>query len=433
MLPDEHNYEVILDNLYSSSSWANLIEASTELASITRCHHLGLGAFGESPSRQISITQATYDAISKATAIDLHMAWLLKGNGIGENCGSNASLCPFINSPPAWTELQLLIRRASGTSLYSLRDLNLSVVPWTNLRRLSILWEYTVPLNQFIHDIAPKLKNLEALRLRADHQRLYHPACKYDVPTSGIFADAPVVPPFEIDFSQMKELRELEIDGICNHVPITGLMGPKLRCLRLHREDALWSVYSAESQRTHTDILTATKLSPDLERLELDIGYIENLWHPTAIPGVDVDVEQYSFLNAISKFRRLRFLRLFPPFVPKDSSRFSRSIFHCLPVSDNQAIRVFEHLRTECPSLQMLSIAAIPSFVDIDTMCWEVKRRGAKTILTTKHRSRNYQHRQIWIGQRRISSEIKRFTTQQKYLPDSEGWMLTRSDHHPIR
>merc|ERR1711939_1021628 len=131
---------------------------------------------------------------------------------------------------------------------------------------------------------------------------------------------------------------------------------------------------------------------------------------PTAIPGVDVDVEQYSFLNAISKFRRLRHLRLFPPFVPKDSPRFSRSVPHYVPVSDDQAIRVFEHLRQECPSLQILSIAAIPSFVMIDTMCWVVKRRGEKTILTTKHRERNYQHRQIWVGQRRITSEIKRFS-----------------------
>jgi hypothetical protein len=87
----------------------------------------------------------------------------------------------------------------------------------------------------------------------------------------------------------------------------------------------------------------------------------------------------------------------------------------------------------ECPSLQMLSIAAIPSFVNIDTMCWEARRRGQKTILTTKHRERNYQHRQVWEGQRRITSEIKRFHTPPKYLADSEGWMLTRNDLHHMR
>ncbi len=431
LLPANAIYEIILDHIYTSSHWPTLIEATTELATFGSKHRLALGAFGLSPSQHASIGQATYDAISKAAAVDLHMAWLLKDNRVPQ--GSGVARGPCIAETPSWTELRLLIRRACGTTTYSIRDLDLEIVPWTNLRRLSILWEYAMPMNQFIFDVAPRLINLEALRLRADHQRLYHPACKYDVPTTGLFADTPIVPPFEIDYTQMRELRELEIDGICNHIPIGALLGPKLRSLRLHREDTLWSVYSPESQRTPGDISSATKICPDLERLELDIGYIENLWHPTAIPGVDVDVEQYSFLNAISKFRRLRHLRLFPPFVPKDSPRFSRSVPHCVPVSDDQAVRVFEHLRQECPSLQILSIAAIPSFVMIDTMCWVVKRRGEKTILTTKHRERNYQHRQIWVGQRRITSEIKRFSAPPRYLPDSEGWMLTRNDMHDIR
>ncbi|KAK6382161.1 hypothetical protein LTS17_004047 [Exophiala oligosperma] len=433
VLPSDHLYEIIFDHIYTSSHWPTLIEASTELATFARRHRLALGAYGLSPSQRTTNSQATYDAIARAAAVDLHMAWLLKDNrkAQGSALATHGGAC--IQDTPSWTELRLLIRRACGTTTYSIRDLDLTLVPWANLLRLSILWEYAMPMNQFIFDVAPKLGNLEALRLRADHQRLYHPACKYDVPITGLFADTPIVPAFEINYTQMARLRELEIDGICNHIPIRALIGPKLRCLRLHREDTLWSVYSPESQRSPADIIAATKICPGLERLELDIGYIENLWHPTAIPGVDVDVEQYSFLNAISKFRRLRHLRLFPPFVPRDSPRFSRSVPHCVPISDDQAIRVFEHLRTECPSLQVLSIAAIPSFVMIDTMCWVARRRGEKTILTTKHRERNYQHRQVWVGQRRISSEIKRFTAPPSYLPDSEGWMLTRNDLHDIR
>ncbi|KAI1629145.1 hypothetical protein EDD37DRAFT_38558 [Exophiala viscosa] len=432
MLPVDQIYEIVFDNLYSSSNWPTMIEATTELATLARRHRLGLGAFGASPPRGSAVPQATYDAITKAFAIDLHMAWLLKDDQNNHTLQAGITPCSGIPETPSWMELRLLIRRAPGTH-HSLRDLDLAVIPWMNLRRLSIVWEYTMPLNQFIHDVAPKLTNLEALRLRADHQRLYHPACRYEIPTMGLFADTPIVPAFEVDFSHMKQLQDLEIDGMCNHIPIISLLGPNLRSLRLHREDALWSVYSAESQRSHADILFASRVSPGLERLELDIGYIENLWHPTAIPGVDVDVEQYAFLNAISKFRSLRYLRLFPPFVPKDSPRWSRSVRHCVPVSDDQAIRVFEYLRKECRSLQVLSIAAIPSLVNIDTMCWEVKRRGDKTVLTTKHRERNYQHRQIWEGQRRITSEIKRFTTPQTYLTDSEGWILTRNDLHDIR
>ena len=377
-------------------------------------------------------SQAAYDVISRANAIDLHMAWLLEQHRNSDNPSPNPSQCSFMQHLAAWDELRLLVRRADGTAHHSLHDLD-AFIPWGKLRRLSIIWEYSVPMNQFIHDVSTHLTKLEALRLRADHRRLYHPLCKYEVPISGLYADAPPVPEFEISFTKMKSLRELEIDGICNHVPISGLVGSELRCFRLHREDARWSVYSAESQRTPADIAMAAKKAPNLERLELDIGYIDNLWHPTAIPGVDVDVEQYSFLDAISKFRRLKFLRLFPPFVPKNTPRFTPRAPHCLPVTDDQAIRLFEHLRRKCPSLQMLSLAAVPSFVEIDTMCWEVRRKGEKTILTTKHRERNYQHRQVWIGQRRLTSEIKRFTTPQKYLNDSDSWVLTRNDVHDIR
>lgn len=432
MLPQDRTYEVILDRVYSASQWPSLVEATVDLALIAPCHKVSLGAFGSPPTGKTINSQATYDAISRANAIDIHMAWLLSQHRPSQEPCPSPHHSPRMQDPAAWDELRLLVRRADGTTRQSLHDLDASI-PWGNLRRLSIIWEYPVPMNQFIHDISINLTRLEALRLRADHRRLYHPLCKYEVPISGLFADAPHVPEFGINFTHMKHLRELEIDGMCNHVPISGLLGPDLRSFRLHREDAWWSVYSTESQRTPADVALAAKLAPNLERLELDIGYIDNLWHPTAIPGVDVDVEQYSFLDAISKFRKLRFLRLFPPCVPKNTPRFSPRVPHCLPVTDDQAIRLFEHLRRKCPSLQMLSIAAVPSFVDIDTMCWEVRRKGEKTVLTTKHRERNYQHRQVWVGQRRLTSEIKRFTTPQKYLTDSDSWVLTRNDVHDIR
>ena len=432
MLPKDRTYEVILDHIYTSSQWPNLVEATVELATIAPCHKLSLGAFGDPPTRNAINDQATYDAISRADAIDIHMAWLLSKHPKSEATHTTSSHCPFLQSSAVWNELQLLVRRVDGMTHQSLHDLD-TIIPWSRLRRLSIVWEYAVPMNQFIYDVAPKLPKLEALRLRAEHRRLYHPLCKYEVPMSGLYADAPDVPEFEINFSLMQELKELEVDGMCNHIPISGLVSPRLRSLRLHCEDTLWSVFSTESQRSPADILAAAKVAPDIERLELDIGYINNLWHPTAIPGVDVDVEQYSFLDAISKFRRLRFLRLFPPFVPKDTPRFTRRVPHCQPVTDDQAIRLFEHLRRKCPSLQMLSIAAIPSFVEIDTMCWEMKRKGDKTILTTKHRERNYQHRQVWVGQRRLTSEIKRYTTPKRYLPETDSWVLTRNDVQDVQ
>lgn len=433
MLPAGHIYEVVFDHLYASSNWPNLVEATTELALLAKDHRLGLGAFREPPAEGTTVRHASYEAITRAVAIDLHMAWLLKDNLNHQTPGTSSAPRPRIAETPSWTELRLLVQQPSGTTNCALRDLDVSVVPWENLRRLSIVWKYTMHLTQFIHDIAPLLTNLHALRIQADHQRAYDQTCRYDIPDGGVYAWNAMGPTFQIDYSHMKQLRELEIDGICHHVLAHRLIGRSLRSLRLHREDALWSVYPAESQLPHGDVLLATTISPDLERLELDIGWIENLWHPTAIPGVDVDVEQYAFLNAISKFRRLRYLRLFPPCVARRSPRFRGPVRHCVPVSDDQAVRMFEHLRAECPSLEMVSIAASPSFVDIDTMCWEVKRCGDKNILTTKHRERNYQHRQVWVGQRRISSEIKRFSTTPTYLPDPEGWILTRPELHDVR
>ncbi len=236
------------------------------------------------------------------------------------------------------------------------------------------------PMNDFINMITYQLKSLRSLRLRAYYQRIYHPDCSYEAPPGRIFQDPPTSDPFEIDYRQMPHLEELEIDGICNHIPIENLVGETLRTLRLHRADLTCSVNPAESQRSHKDILIAAKLAPNLERLELDIGYIEKLWDTVAIPGVDVDVEQYAFINALLKFRHLRFLRLFPPFAARSSPHDEWRNTHPLPVADYQAIRISEHLLHECPSLQLLSIAAIPSFTRTDTMFWEVKKLGARIL-----------------------------------------------------
>ncbi|KIW88761.1 uncharacterized protein Z519_10808 [Cladophialophora bantiana CBS 173.52] len=419
MLADDQQYEVILGHLYTSSPWPDMIQATTAMVSIAGRHQLALGAFGAPPFSYPEPDQATYDAVAKAAAVDLHMAWLLDSLTVVD------SETPHLRRTPSWTELRLIIPR------HAMGDLNL--IPWENLRRLSIVWGNTVvSISEFIYSSAPRLIQLQALRICADHQRHYHPTCPYAGTMGPLFENDPGRP-FAIDFTQMTELRELEIDGICNHIPITDLVGPNLRHLRLHCEDSRSSVYSKQSQRSHTDILTAAKLAPKIERLELDVGYIEHLWHPTAIPGVDVHVEQYAFLNALTKFRHLRFLRLFPPFISSSCLRLEWRLHHTVPVSDIQAIRVFDQLQRECPSLQLLSIAAAPSVVDIDTMYWQVTRQKDKTILTTGHRARNYKHCQTWIGNRRMRSEIKRFNTPQVYLPDSDGWMLTRNDLHDVR
>jgi hypothetical protein len=432
MLPEDQQYEVILDRLCTSSPWPDLMHVSTEVCSTARRHRLGLGALVAPATSYSWPTQAAFDVISEAVALNLHVTWLLSSTVAPEADAEDVSARPRFKQQLACTELGFVVDHAGGTFHHSLSDLDMSLLPWTKLQRLSIDWRHSLPMGDAMYWMLHHLPNLRALHLRAERQRKYHPACPYEAPPIRIFDDPPDSHPLRIEYDKLPHLQELAIDGICNHIAIPHLVGESLRSLRLHREDSLFSVHSAESQRCHRDILLAAQLCPGLEHLELDVGYIENLWQSVAIPGVDVDVGQYAFLNAISKFRRLKFLRLFPPFVARGSPRDSRRLSHRPPVADYQAVRIFEHLRNECPSLQLLSIAAIPSFVNVDTMFWEVRKHGDATILTTGHRMRNYQHRQTWIGLRRLRSEIKRFEQQPAYLPESADWWLTHKDRHTV-
>jgi hypothetical protein len=419
MLPSDKTYEVILDHLCTSSHWPDLMQASTDIALQSHHHLLGLGAFDAPPFKYPLPRQETYDIMSTAVALNLHTDWLSKPSWQDkEIVDSSATESPGFTKVPSWRELRLVLGKRQGYGQCSIAEVDFGVVPWENLVRLCIRWNYDAPMTDFIHDICIKLTQVKVLQLQAEDHHAYHRDPHVDGPGQR----------FMVDFTEMSSLEELEIDGICNHIPIENLVGSNLRALRLHCEDPYFSVCSTESQFCPSDIIAAAKIAPDLERLELDTGYIETLWHSVAIPGVDVDVEQYAFLNAICRFQRLKFLRLFPPFVARDSPRQSRSLHHRMPLADDQAIRIFEHLRQQCPSLQILSIAAIPGFMNIDTMSWEVRRQGQETILVTGHRSRNYRHRQTWVGQRKIRSEIKRFAVPQPYLPSSPSWQLTRND-----
>ena len=431
MLPEGKRCELIVGHVYTSSGWPDLIQATTEIAKGARRHQLALGAFGAPEYTCPTPKEATFAILSEAVALNLHMSWL-RISKLQDDQSQDKTLNPRFRKTLACIELRLVIERGATSPQYSLRDLDLPVVPWTKLLRLSIDWQYSVPMSDFVRKIAPQLVSLRSLRLHAEHQRIYHPACEYEAPPNRIFEDPPNFAPFAINYAEMPHLEELEIDGICNHIPIADLVGKSLRSLRLHREDTTFSVYPCESQRTHKDILTVAKLAPNLERLEVDIGYIVRLWDTVAIPGVDVEVEQYAFVNAVLKFRHLRFLRLFPPFAARGSPHDEQRNTHQLPVSDYQAIRIFEHLAHGCSSLQLLSIAAIPSFTRTDTMFWEVKKLGDTTIVITGHRLRNYQHRQTWVGMRKLRSEIRRFKEPQVYLPDSGSWLLTRHDQQTM-
>ena len=284
----------------------------------------------------------------------------------------------------------------------------LPTLPWSRLRRLSMHGP-TIQLR--LTSILPLLKSLRSLRLRAEKLLPFHDNCSYA--RGAIYSDVNH-PFYEIDFACLPHLTSLSIEGICNHVPIQNLVSPSLRSLKLHRPYLRLSVFAAESQRSPADLLKAAKITPGLRRLELDIGFIENLWHPTAIPGVDVDPELYHFLAALAQFKSLHFLRLFPPYVSRQSMNHSHSGApeYRQPCSDAQAIRLFTHLRRQNPKLSFFSITPASrlrsSVLPSQTMTWEVRPWGEKTVLVTRQQGKDYELRQTWVGERKLSSEVKR-------------------------
>ena len=301
----------------------------------------------------------------------------------------------------------------------------LNAIDWSKLNRLRI---HGPNIQGRLHDVASKLHNLQDLRVdSANKPIVFHANCAYNRPP--IFSDVNY-PFFDVDFACLRKLKTLEIVGICNHVPIANLAGPCLTALKLHSPTSTGYAMSSESQRSSSDLVLLAKIAPLIERLELDIGYVENLWHPTAIPGVDVDLEQYRFLSALANFKSLRSLRLFPPYLTRECLQAHMGRGMQQPLSDEQAVRMFNYVRSLCPKLDLLSISVSERWyhreLDFSPMNWEVKQWGNKTLVITRQLGKDYELRQAWVGERRLTMETKKHAYWKKHIPDSEDWLLTR-------
>lgn len=245
----------------------------------------------------------------------------------------------------------------------------------------------------------------------------------------------------ESPFSHLKNLRELELDHVTSQIPLAYIANPNLRRLRVHSSDNMFrrptELRADKFERSPEEVSTLKTLCPLLEHLELDVGDLSSLWHPTAIVGVDVDVQVYRLLNSLAKLPALTRLRLFPSYLKGDPHRtgWPRPPF-CQPLSDEQAIKVFNYLKTQHPSLQSLAISTDNEFasqattireLDFHAMSWTMHMLGSQTILVTRQALRDYEQRQVWVGERRLTTEIRRFAHTKPYIEDSPGWMLPPS------
>jgi hypothetical protein len=125
----------------------------------------------------------------------------------------------------------------------------------------------------------------------------------------------------------------------------------------------------------------------------------------------------------------LRKLRLLPPYRANINRDYSTAPFR-QPLDDGQAIKIFNHVKSQCPTLEELAISTDNEFAlgtrdaDFYPMSWIMHALGAHTILVTRQAWRDYEQRQFWVEERHLTTEIRRFAYTKPYLPDNPGWVL---------
>jgi hypothetical protein len=220
-------------------------------------------------------------------------------------------------------------------------------------------------------------------------------------------------------------LEELELEGFTMYLSLPQILHPQLRKLKLHVCELL-SVPLRVKVLQAADLQTVTRQSPHVEHLEVDIGRMANLWHSTAVPGVDVDVRIYQILDTITTLPRLRRLRLFPPYWGGGRTWGESRLTQ--PLTDDAAVRLFRRLKEKSASLEALAISSdshVAAYLaEFDPMSWELRASGEKIILTVRQANHDYEQRQVWVGERRLTTEIRRFSYQKPNIPEFEGWLI---------
>lgn len=200
---------------------------------------------------------------------------------------------------------------------------------------------------------------------------------------------------------------------------------PGLRSLRLHQSKRSVSIEANPSTNTTDCLSILLRTSPHLTRLEINTHHLDKLGDPTAVSGVDLDIRIYSILQQLAQFPHLTFIRLMPPYqrpttsAPGDPDALQQNV---QPLTDDgQAVRIFQALRDHGSRLQRLVISPSPADEgrgrpsNKERVVWEVRELGEMVMLIVRQQGRDHEQRQVWSGQRRLRTSVKRFRWERRW------------------
>jgi len=306
----------------------------------------------------------------------------------------------------------------------------LTTIPWSRLRRLSLTGNALI--EEVLQAVYKSSSSLRSLHLKAmspwfmpsSRRFPLHSHHAFSSSHPGIWSASRKAASQAALFLERHPLEELMLEGFDMAPSFRRILCPELQKLKLHMCELL-STSSRMKFLQAADLQVLVGQAPNLEHLELDVGRIANLWHTTAVPGVDVDVRIYQVLDAITTLPHLKRLRLFPQYCEGDNYLESKLT---QPLTDDAAVRLFRRLKEKSASLETLAISSdnhVANYVaDFDPMSWELRTAGERIILTVRQANHDYEQKQVWVGERRLTTEIKRFSYQKPYIPEFEGWVM---------
>ena len=305
---------------------------------------------------------------------------------------------------PRFSALRELHLKGSTTTV---EELTTTLLDLTQLVRLSLVGS---GLCSAALTVISQMQGLESLRLNSSLDRIFHAHLR-----NHEFEGLP--------YLRLPHLKSLEIRYISRYLSIEHIVPKDIEHLRVE-------YHNRNEWLTSLNVIWLAKHATKLQHLEMDTGPVANLWHPTAIPGVDQDMDVYGVLAALAGFKGLQILRLFPSYW-----RTTAGYLHFVqPVTDEQAVKIYQHLKLKCHKLQLLIISN--SYLDYrsrnevfsrglsEPMKWTVKTWGRRTLLTTHEAKKTYHLEQIWEGERRLTMTTVRHNGRKLHFDELQNWTL---------